>query len=384
MKIITKTSDLETLCKALTKEPYFAIDTEFIREKTYYPILCLIQVANNDVEAIIDPLADGISLDPLFALLQNEKILKVFHGGRQDVEIFYHLSGKIPTPMFDTQVAGMVVGFGDQVGYESLIKKTLDIQIDKGSRFTDWAQRPLSDKQLAYAMADVTHLRLAYQHIVETMEERGRSQWVMEEMAILTAPETYHNTPEDSWKRIKINTRKRKALGILKEIAAWRERAAQSEDVPRGRILKDNALTEIALHPPKTVDDLRKIRSVHPSFFEKKRAEALLGAVKAGRNLPDHELPEKEKVKPLPPSIGPVVEMLRVLLRIKCEKHHVAPKLLATTSDLEQIAAYGENAKVDAMKGWRYELFGEKALQMKAGKLGFIIENNQIEIKEIS
>lgn len=384
MRIITKTDDLKKLCEALAKQSYFTIDTEFIREKTYYPNLCLIQVANDDDEAIIDPLADGIDLAPLFKLLQNKKVLKVFHGGRQDVEIFYYLSGKIPQPVFDTQIAGMVVGFGDQIGYESLIKKTLDIQIDKGSRFTDWSHRPLTDKQLAYAMADVTHLRLAYKEIVEKLAENGRAKWVDEEMEILTSPDTYDNPPEDAWQRVKINTKKRSVLGILKEVAAWRERTAQAEDKPRGRILKDNALKEIALHPPKNEEGLRKIRSIHPSFFEKKRTDELLEAVKRGKSLPDKELPKRKKQKHLPPNIGPIVEMLKVLLRMKSENFHVAPKLLANTSDLEQIAAYGDKAEVAAMKGWRREIFGDKALQLKDGKLGFVIEKNKIAVKDIS
>ncbi len=384
MKIITKTPDLKKLCTALAKQSYFTIDTEFIREKTYYPNLCLIQVANDDVEAIIDPLADGLDMTPLFTLLQNKKVLKVFHGGRQDVEIFYYLSGKIPTPVFDTQIAGMVVGFGDQIGYEALIKKTLDIQIDKGSRFTDWSRRPLSDKQLAYAMADVTHLRLAYKEIVEKLEQNGRAKWVDEEMEILTSPETYDNEPDQAWERVKINSRKKQALGVLKELAAWRERTAQQEDKPRGRILKDNALKEIALHPPKDEDGLRKIRSIHPSFFERKRAADVLDAVKRGLKMKDKDLPERKKQKHLPPNIGPVVEMLKVLLRMRSEKYHVAPKLLANVSDLEQIAAYGSKADVAAMKGWRREIFGDMALRLCAGKVGFVVEKNQIALKDIA
>ncbi len=383
MNIITDTKSLEDICQKLAQQNYMTIDTEFIREKTYFPNLCLIQVANDDVEAIIDPLADGIDLAPLFKLLQNKNVLKVMHGGRQDVEIFYHLSGQIPTPLFDTQIAGMVVGLGDQIGYESLIKKTLNIQIDKGSRFTDWARRPLTDKQLAYALADVTHLRLAYKNILEEMEKDGRSAWVMEEMDILTSPDTYENPPESAWERVKINTRKKSALGVLKSVAAWREETAQSENKPRGRILKDNALREIALHPPKKPDGLRKIRGIHPSFFDKKRGEPLLEAVQNGLKMDADELPDRQKPKPLPSHIGPVVEMLRVLLRIKCEKYDVAPKLLANTSDLEQIAAYGKKADVRAMRGWRFEMFGQKALDMKAGKIGLVIEGRKIALKDI-
>ena len=384
MKIITDTKSLNDLCQKLAQQDYMTIDTEFIREKTYFPHLCLIQVANDDVEAIIDPLAEGISLEPLFDLLQNKNVLKVIHGGRQDVEIFYHLSGQIPTPLFDTQIAGMVVGFGDQIGYESLIKKTLNIQIDKGSRFTDWSRRPLTDKQLAYAMADVTHLRLAYKKIVSEMEKDARGAWVMEEMDILTSPDTYENPPESAWERVKTNTRKKSVLAVLKAVAAWREETAQSEDKPRGRILKDNALREIALHPPQDLEALRKIRGIHPSFFDKKRGGDLLNAVEVGLKMNSDDIPDHKKTKPLPSHIGPVVEMLKVLLRIKCEKYDVAPKLLANTSDLEQIAAYGKKADVRAMRGWRYEMFGQKALEMKAGKIGLVIEGRKIAIKDIA
>lgn len=381
MNIVTDTDALSALCQELAKADYLTIDTEFIREKTYYPQLCLIQVANDDVEAIIDPLAKGIDLAPLFNLLQDPDILKVIHGGRQDVEIFYYLSGDIPAPLFDTQIAGMVCGFGDQVGYEAMINKILNIQIDKGSRFTDWSHRPLSEKQLAYAMADVTHLRLAYKHILEKMERLNRTKWVMEEMRILTSPETYENPPELAFERIKINTRKRRALAILKEIAAWREITAQKDDEPRGRVLRDNALTEIALHPPSSTQELRKMRSIHPSFFDGKRPDELLAAIKRGQNIPDKQCPTKEKTKPLPPNIGPVVEMLRVLLRIKCEEHDVAPKLLANTRDLEQIAA-DDKADVPALKGWRFDVFGKAALAVKQGKTGFVIEDNEIHIRD--
>jgi ribonuclease D len=382
MNIVTDTNALAELCQSLAKADYVTIDTEFIREKTYYPQLCLIQVANDDLEAIIAPLADGIDLKPLFTLLQDDSIIKVIHGGRQDVEIFYYLSGEIPHPLFDTQIAGMVCGFGDQVGYEAMINKILNIQIDKGSRFTDWSHRPLSDKQLAYAMADVTHLRLAYKYITERIENLNRSKWVMEEMKILTSPSTYQNPPDQAWERIKINTRKRRALAILKETAAWREETAQRDDEPRGRILRDNALTEIALHPPKTTQELRKMRSIHPSFFDGKRPDELLEAVKRGQEIPDKNCPKKDKPTPLPSNIGPVVEMLRVLLRIKCEEHNVAPKLLANTRDLEQIAA-NDKADIPALKGWRYDVFGKSALAVKQGKIGFVIENNEIHIRDL-
>ena len=384
MNIISDTKSLASLCKSLEKSDYMTIDTEFIREKTYYPKLCLIQVANDDIEEIIDPLAEGIDLTPLFKLMQKKDLTKVFHGGRQDVEIFYYLTGKIPKNIFDTQIAGMVCGFGDQIGYENMIKRILNVKIDKGSRYTDWSRRPLSDKQLAYAMADVTHLRVAYQHIRDRLKKMGREDWVAEEMEVITSPDTYESPPETAWQRIKINTRKRNVLGILKEVAAWREKTAQTDDEPRGRVLRDRAITEIALHPPKTEDDLRKIRDIHPSFFEGDRPSQVLKAVKRGLKIDKNDLPTKEKPKALPSHIGPVVEMLRVLLKLKCEEHDVAPKLLAVSSDLDQIAAYGKKAKVSALKGWRYKIFGKDALDLMAGKIGFVLEKGHIKLRRLN
>ena len=384
MNIITETKPLKSLCKSLEKGDYMTIDTEFIREKTYYPKLCLIQVANDDVEAIIDPLADDIDMSPLFKLLQKKDLVKVFHGGRQDIEIFYFLTGTIPKNIFDTQIAGMVCGFGDQIGYESMIKRILSVQIDKGSRYTDWSRRPLSDKQLAYAMADVTHLRLAYKQIRDRLKKLNREDWVAEEMEIMTSADTYENPPELAWERIKINTRKPKALGILKEVAMWREKTAQSDDEPRGRVLRDKAITEMALNPPKTTEDLRKIRDVHPSFFEGERPEKVLKAVKRGLKLDKEDCPVKQKPKSLPPHISPIVEMLRVLLKLKCEEHDVAPKLIAVSSDLDQIAAYGKDAKVSALKGWRYKIFGQDALDLMAGKIGFVLEKGRIKLKKLN
>jgi len=383
MNIITDTKSLDKLCKDLAKAPYVAIDTEFIREKTYYPLLCLLQVANDDIEAIIDPLAEGIDLEPLYKLMQNKKVMKVMHGGRQDVEIFYFQMNKIPAPLFDTQIAGMVCGFGDQIGYENMIRKILNIQIDKGSRYTDWSRRPLSEKQLMYAMADVTHLRFAYKHMQELLDQQKRTHWLEEEMEILTSAETYENPPELAWERIKINTRKRNALGVLKEIAEWREHTAQQDDEPRGRVLKDRALTEIAQNPPKSVEGLRRIRDIHPSFFDKKRPDALMKAIKRGLQMSEKDYPKADKHKALPSHIKPIVEMLRVLLKLKCETHDVAPKLLANSSDLDQIAAYGAKANVPALKGWRKELFGDDALALMSGKIGFVLENDQIQIRKL-
>lgn len=383
MNIISDTKSLKTFCKTLTKGDYITIDTEFIRERTYYPRLCLIQVANDDVEAIIDPLAEDIDLSPLFKILQNKKITKVLHGGRQDVEIFYYLTGQIPTSLFDTQIAGMVCGFGDQIGYENMIKRILNVQIDKGSRYTDWSLRPLSDKQLNYALADVTHLRDAYKHICHRLKELKRETWVAEETQILSSPSTYDNPPELAWERLKINTRKRRALGILQQVAAWREQTAQDCDEPRGRVLRDKALAEIATNPPKKIEDLRNIRDIHPSFFEGDRPKQLLEVIKKARSLKQDECPKRKKTKPLPSHIGPASEMLRVLLKLKCDEHEVAPKVLASSADLDQIAALGGKADVPALKGWRHDVFGKDALLLVEGKIGFVLENNRIQIKNL-
>ncbi len=383
MKIITDTKALKKLCSTLAKGDYVCIDTEFLREKTYYPILCLIQVANDHDEAIIDPMADGIDLAPLFKLLKNEKVEKVMHGGRQDVEIFYNLDKTIPTPLFDTQIAGMVCGFGDQIGYENLIKRLLEQQIDKGSRYTDWSRRPLSEKQLSYAMADVTYLRDAYKKLKQTVADRGREHWVKEEMAILTAPATYKNPPNKAWERVKINTRKPKVLSVVKELAAWREKTAQSCDEPRNRVMRDRAITEIALNPPKDEKGLRAIRDIHPSFFDHDRPTQVMNVVNDALSIDRADCPTREKIKPLPPYIGPISEMLKVLLKLKCEKHDVAPKLLASSSDIDHIAAYGKKAEVRALKGWRFEVFGEDALKLMRGELGFVLKKKRIEMVPI-
>ena len=333
--------------------------------------------AGPDDEIIVDPLAGKIDLAPFLQLLANPKVKKVFHAARQDIEIFYHLDKVIPAPLFDTQVAAMVCGFGDAVSYENLIKRTMKVQVDKSSRFTDWARRPLTEKQLAYAMADVTHLRQAYEAVFDEIKQSNREAWVDEEMAILSNPSTYNLAPEDAWKRLKARHNGRRAAAVLQKIAAWREAEAQERDLPRGRILKDDALYEIANQAPKNKSELDSLRAVPKGFANSKSAPPLLAAVKAGLDIPKEELPALAKPKPTPPGLTPVVELLKVLLKMKCEEHKVAQKLVANVSDLELLAADDE-APIMALKGWRRELFGDTALALKHGEISLGLNGRRV------
>lgn len=376
MKIITTTEALETLCAAVAPEDFITVDTEFMRDSTFWPKLCLIQVAGGDHEAIIDPLADGLDLKPFYELMADEGVTKVFHAARQDVEIFYHFGGVIPKPMVDTQIAAMVCGYGDSIGYENLIKKTLKIQIDKSHRFTDWARRPLKQAQLEYALADVTHLKAAWPMMRDEIDKRERVSWMDEEIAILASEDTYTLHPENAWKRLKSKGFNKRPLAVLMEVAAWRENQAQTRDIPRGRILKDDALYEIARHAPKTRDDLDDFRAVPKGFSKSRHAEALLEAVGKGLSVSTDDLPKAKKVEPVPPGLGPIIEMLKVLLRRESEIHDVAHRLIANVSDLESIAA-DDNANVAALRGWRREIFGAAALDLKHGRLALSIEDTK-------
>jgi len=379
MQIVTETRDLAKLTKALARDAYVTVDTEFIRDATYWPRLCLIQIAGASEEAIIDPLAKGLDLAPFFELMANENVIKVFHAARQDLEIFFHETGNLPTPLFDTQIAAMVCGFGDQVGYETLVRKVLDQSLDKSSRFTDWSRRPLSDKQLNYALGDVTHLRPIYETLSKQVEETGRHHWLAEELAVLTSPDTYNLSPEDAWKRLKIRSGNKRYLGILMEVAAWREREAQSRDVPRNRILKDDALMEIAAHGPKSVEDLGNLRGVPNGFGRSSAGKTLIEAVKAGLERDPKSLPKVKRNEPTPNGIGPLVELFKVLLKAKSEEHEVAPRMIATVSDLEKIAA-DDNADVSALKGWRREIFGIAALELKHGLMAIGIRKGRVTL----
>ncbi|TWB42413.1 ribonuclease D [Nitrospirillum pindoramense] len=379
MTLITTTADLSAFCDRLATAAYVTVDTEFMREKTYYPQLCLVQVAGPDEAAAIDPLADGIDLSPLFALLANPAVLKVFHAARQDLEIFFNLTGAVPAPLFDTQVAAMVCGFGDSVGYETLITKLTNARIDKSSRFTDWSNRPLTDRQLTYALSDVTHLRPAYEKIRRRLDKTGREEWLADEIAILTSPDTYRQDPDESWRRLKPRTDKPRFIAVLKELCAWREREAQRKDIPRNRVVRDETLMEIAAHTPSTVDDLARTRGLGPSMAAGRYGTEILAAIEKARSLPDSALPRAEPRAELPAGIAPTVELLRVLLKLVCDDEDVASRLVANAADLEAIAA-DDHAKVQAMSGWRFDLFGRQALALKHGKLALAMENRKVKL----
>ena len=380
MPMITDTRALAELCGRLGACDYVTIDTEFMREKTYWPILCLVQVAGPDEARIIDALADGIDLSPLFDLLADETVLKVFHAARQDLEIFHHLSGRLPVPVFDTQVAAMVCGFGDSVGYEALVTKLVGAKIDKGSRFTDWTLRPLSGRQIDYALADVIHLRPAYEKLAQKLHGNGRESWLEEEMAVLANPATYDGEPSQAFRRIKTRSADARTLAVLREVAAWREKECQRLDVPRNRVLRDEALVEIAHHTPSNPEQLARTRGLGARLAKGDRGRQLLNAVKKGLAVPEGERPEPKLKPQLPRGIGPVSDLLKVLLKMKSEDSDVASKLLASAADIELIAAFGEQADVRALKGWRREVFGDDALKLRSGEVSMTIKGKKIKL----
>jgi len=383
MRLITETDTLARACRSLSQADYITVDTEFMRERTYWPRLCLVQIGGPDETAMIDALAPNLDLAPLFALMADTGVLKVFHAARQDIEIFHHLSGQVPAPLFDTQVAAMVCGFGDSVGYDTLVAKLAKTRIDKSSRFTDWARRPLTDKQLQYALSDVTHLRVAYEKIARRLERTGRAGWLDEEMAVLTDPATYAADPDEAWRRIKTRGRDPRFFALLREVAAWREREAQRRDVPRNRVLRDEALTEIAAHAPQTVAELARVRGLGKDLAEGRGGRALLEAVAAGLAVPDGDCPRPPKRRDPAPGTGPLIELLKVLLKMKAEVHDVAPKLIAGAADLEAIAG-DDRAPVRALSGWRREIFGADALALKHGELALTARDNGIDLVRVA
>ena len=367
VEVIDTASELRRFCEELAEEDFVTVDTEFMREKTFWPRLCLIQLAGSRRAAVVDPLAEGMDLAPFFELMANDKVLKVFHAGRQDIEIIHHLAGIIPHPVFDTQIAAMVCGFGDQVGYESLVNRLAGRQIDKTSRFTDWSRRPLSPEQLAYALSDVTHLRVIYEKLKAELEASGRAEWLKEEMEALVDPATYAQHPEDAWKRVKFRPRNRRQLLALMELAAWREREAQRRDVPRRRILKDEALAELASQLPQTPEELAGMRLVPEGVARGPAGRAILEIIRRVLAVPEEALPELPSRKaPLPEGTGPKADILKLALKIVCENERIAPKLIASAQDLEQIAAGARD--LPALKGWRRRVFGEQALKLLAGE----------------
>ncbi len=382
MTTITTTAALAAFCNELKGQPFIAVDTEFMRETTYWPKLCLIQVASPDTEACIDPLADDIDLSPLLDILRDPAVLKVFHAARQDVEIFNNLNA-MPTPLFDTQVAGMAAGFGEQIAYDALVRQMLKIELDKSSRFTDWARRPLSEAQLTYAVADVTHLATLFPILRERLEKAGRLAWVEEEMKALNDPAAYDVDPEKAWRRLRPRKTAAKYLAVFKAVAAWRERTAQTRDQPRGRILKDEAIDELATQAPTSLEGLNTLRSVPKGFGGSKFGPDLLAAIKAALADPEGYAPVLDKAGPPPPaSAGAVVELLKVLLKARAEEAGVASKLIATVSDLEKIAADDE-ANTPALNGWRREAFGLDALKIKRGELALVLDGARVRVVEV-
>jgi ribonuclease D len=379
MNLITRNEELAEACARLASAPYVAVDTEFMREQTFWPKLCLVQMAASGTEVLIDSLAPGLDLTPLFDLMVNEKVLKVFHSARQDIEIVHHLAGVIPHPIFDTQVAAMVCGFGEAVSYSMLVKRLLNRNLDKTSRFTDWSRRPLSERQLTYALGDVTHLRDLYPKLKAQLDQSERASWLNEEMAVLTDPATYELHPEQAWRRLKMRIKTPKALAVLMELAAWREREAQTQDVPRARILKDEALYDIASQTPRTQEDLGSLRTLHNGFARSMRGRAVLEAVTRGLERDPKSIPPIERGEPMPPEAQAVVDLLRVLLKARAGSHGVAPKLIATSDELEDIAR-SDDTDAPVLRGWRKKLFGDDALALKRGELALVIKDGEVTV----
>ncbi len=377
---ITATSELADACRRMANQPFVTIDTEFLRETTYYPLLCVAQMASAEEAVVIDALAPGIDLAPFYALMANETVTKVFHAARQDIEIVWHAAKLIPHPIFDTQVAAMVLGYGDSISYDQLVQRITGDTLDKSHRFTDWTRRPLSDAQLRYAISDVTHLRQVYEKLVEDLRQRGRAEWVEDEMRVLTSPETYRLEPGNAWQRLKTRVRKPKELAVLIEVAAWREREAQARDVPRSRVLKDEVIADIAVQAPTSAEHLTHLRSLPKGFERSRWGEAIIAAVARGLARDTRTLPRPVRTQSAANGAA-VVELLKVLLRMVSERHHVAAKVIATVDDLERIAA-DDAADVPALTGWRRELFGEKALALKHGKLALSMEKGRITVVE--
>jgi ribonuclease D len=376
MDLITTTDELAAVCSRMATHPFVTVDTEFLRETTYYPLLCVAQMASPGEAVVIDALATGIDLAPFFALMANEKVVKVFHAARQDIEIVWNMAKTIPHPIVDTQVAAMVLGYGDSISYDQLVQRITGDTLDKSHRFTDWTRRPLSEAQIAYAVSDVTHLRDVYLKLATDLEKQARSNWVEAEMDVLTSPETYRADPERAWERLKSRVRKPKELAILIEVAAWREREAQNRDVPRGRVIKDEVIGDIAVQAPTTIERLGHLRSLPKGFERSRWGEQIIDAVKRGIERDHKTLPRLDRFRPAANGAA-IVELLKVLLRMTAERHGVAAKVIATVDDLDRIAADDE-ADVPAMKGWRRELFGDKALALKHGRLALAIDKGKV------
>ncbi len=375
MKLITTTDELAAFCKPLADTEFIAVDTEFMRERTYWPKLCLAQVAGPDDAAAIDTLAEGIDLAPLDELMLNPKVLKVFHAARQDLEIFYLRLQKVPGPLFDTQVAAMVCGHGEAASYESLATRLAKAKIDKSSRFTDWSRRPLSERQITYALSDVTHLRVVYEKLKKQLDKTGRFSWIAEEMAILSDPAIYRADPEQAWRRLRPRGASPRVMAILKEAAAWRERTAQRIDIPRQRLLRDEQLLEISAHAPKSIEELAATRGLGRGFAEGWQGRELMEAIERARALPESELPVRDKTPEQIRAPGAIVDLLRTLLRLKAEQAGVAGRLVASADELDRLAAGKRD--IAALKGWRHEVFGADAVDLIEGRLALALDGDQ-------
>ena len=382
MRIVDNTEDLKGLVAELEGATYLALDTEFMRDQTYWPKLCLIQVAAPGVEAIVDPLGDGIDLTPFYDLLRKPGIVKVLHAARQDIEIFHHQGGMIPNPLFDSQIAAMVAGFGDAASYETLCRKIARVEIDKSSRFTDWSRRPLSQKQLDYAIGDVTHLRTIYEYLKKNLEKTGRSAWVQEEIEALQDPMLYTMEPDTAWKRLKPRTSNKRFLSMIAALAAWREREAQLRDIPRGRVLKDEALMEIAAHPPESADKLESVRAVPKGFANSRLGKGLMDAIEEGKTLKAPEPIELDRPRRRREPSQAAVDLLKTLLRLRAEAVGVAPRLIANADDIERLAAE-EDEGVPALHGWRAQVFGNDAIALRKGDLAIALEGGNAVVVEL-
>ncbi|MGV3552408.1 ribonuclease D [Rhizobium sp.] len=384
MKIILDTEELASACEIFARHDFVTVDTEFLRETTFWPQLCLIQLSGPELDAIVDPLAPGLDLGPFFKLMADSAVTKVFHAARQDIEIIFNRGGLIPHPIFDTQVAAMVCGFGDSVSYDTLVQRICGEQLDKSSRFTDWSHRPLSTKQLDYAIADVTHLKKVYLHLKTELERENRTDWLAEEMAVLESKETYDIHPDDAWQRLRMRVRKPIELAILQKLAAWREREARTRDVPRGRVLKDDAIFEIAQQAPKDTEALGRLRTIPKGYERSQSGNSILGAVNAALAIEKADLPRIPRPATLPEGNGAAVEMLKVLLKLIAEKNGVAAKIIASGEDLDLLAAKGEDADVAALHGWRRDLFGEPALKLIQGEMALRFVNRKVDVVSLA
>ena len=382
--LITTTEDLADLCDRLAQHDFVAVDTEFMRENTYYPLLCLVQLGNEEEAAAVDPLADGIDLTPMLDLLcKNDEVLKVFHAGGQDVEIFYNLTGTTPQPIFDTQIAMMAVSQSEQIGYANLVESWLGTTVDKGARFTDWSRRPLTDRQLEYAIGDVTYLATIFPMLLEKLVKTGRGAWLNAEMEKLADPENYAVDPDQSWKRVRAGGRNPQMLGRLKALAAWRELEAQDKDIPRGRIARDETIADLASHPPKKQKDLAKVRGLSKTWAENEIGKRLMKTIANAEPLPKDEMPKRKIGAPLGKEGALVADLLKLLLKIRAREIEVASRLLTKSDELEALAA-GQRSDLPILEGWRYEVFGRDALELVEGRTGFAVENGRLKMSKIS